>query len=342
MTLLRTAISMKDEVTNNSKYKLYRSIEDKSLVDYTASTRITPRVIIEDTLQSSGGTMLKDTLQTILSLYTGYYLTAVSLYQNVDNVAVVDTLRKFSTESDKLSSFSGDSEKYINGLPDYSLESDNKSISNQSNIVVGKSIVVEVGTGIKSVKVPINITLIPMYMKSKDILSIAKVGAIDKDYVSRYHQMRSGEISFFKDYLLALDVIEADRKGVLADKKGYIHKNRSKKYKSLIKRLMNKEEGSINEISTVMVITTQTAKLIEGAISGKLSNSSVRDKFFKETSLILIVILDTLMETVIVYHRGISETGAYTHSDIKSANKGNGNDIETILTAYKLGNSPTL
>jgi len=385
-----------------------------SLPEYTASTRLAPIVLIDKRVLVTDPKLTTALLQTLLSVYCSYYLTAINLSMQVGNVKVMRLLDQFSTNRDLLTAASNniaftleDIDDDSTVLPNYSLESGtisddgnvykynkkykkpnyggsikysntsttsnnnsntsttsnnngayqagldkarssekpysvDKTIHNiidESNLAVGKLLEVHLVQGNQSVTIPVHATLVPKSIEPEDFIDIAKANSVDKSASGRWHQWRAGEIRFIKDYLLTQDLIEADKKALLADKTGTLLSTRSKRTKGVFAALLS-GYASPNAVSTMIIISKQTASDLELAIKGSLKNAHVRQQYFESNSTMMLVVVDVRMERFTIYQRGIADYKEHTLEDIKGNNsKTNGTDLEAILKAYQLGNA---
>lgn len=216
------------------------------------------------------------------------------------------------------------------------------SIYDESDLAVGKILDVKVSSGNNTISIPVTVSVIPKMIASQDLIDITTANAVDKSFSGRWHAWRSGEIRFVKDYLLCLDLQEADRKALMADNTGTLLAMRSKRTKGILAALVS-GRASPNAVSTMVVVSKDTAQQMEFALKGKFSSGHVRDQWFSSTIAMMLVVVDTVMERFTIYQRGIGHPGTYTLDDIKRNNKSTaGSDIETIMKAYKLGQAPSL
>lgn len=323
-----------------------------SLSEYTATTRLAPIAIIDEGIESLDTELRTALLQTLLSLYTSMYLRAI----NIAKVGAIEFLDQFSTRDNEdfisqASTFTGTLESLDDDLCElpvtidgYSGEVklteesfDKDAIRDANNMVVGKQTVIEIPHGKETVKIPIQIALAPKLITQAAILQITSTNAVEKTAKGRYHQWRSGEIRFVRDYLLNLDLIEQDRKALINDETGLLMTNRTKRFNSLIE-LLAKDRVSPNAVSTMQIITSETAEQIETRIRGKLAKSRIREKFFKSNVLMMLVVVDTVTERFTIYYRGIAQASEYTLEDIRgNAKKAGGVDIESMIKAFKMG-----
>lgn len=356
------------------------SVKSSTLTEYTRSARLSPIVLIDSRLLAMDVTQIRSLEQTLLSIYTGYYLQAVNMTMNVGNVKVSRILDQFSTDRSIITA-AGNSVFWSNEslntdsveLPNYALEdvadlipqswaapgynkdgdsrlhgnkgADNDkaihNITDESNLAVGKIIDVKFAEGDHNVTIPVVATLNPKSISPEDFLAINKANSIDKSFKARWHQWRSGEIRFFQDYLLAQDLIEANKKALLADTKGSLLSVRSKRTKGFIAALLS-GYASPNAISTMVIISKQTAFDLSVILKGNLKDHHTRQAYFENTSSMMLVVVDPEMERFTIYERDIADYKEHTFEDIKGNDKkGGGVNIENVLKQFQKGSAPT-
>ncbi len=347
-----------------------RSVTADSLPEYTAPTRLSPIVLIDKKVLDVDTGLLKALLQSLLSVYSAHYLQAVNMELNVGDVNVTRLLDKFSTDRDILRaagssswlSMEAWSDLIPNALPSFLKGGDDnadkqfgagvgsagthkdsiKVIYDESNLIVGKVLEVKVISGENSVTIPVTVSIVPKVIGPEDLVDITAHASADKTWKGRWHAWRSGEIRFVKDYLLCLDLIESDRKALMADKTGTLLSVRSKRTKGILAALVS-GQASPNAVSTMVVVSKQTAEQMELALKGKFKNTHTRDEYFKNNTSMMLVVVDTQMERFTIYQRGMADAGIYTLDGIKTnGTRTSGPDIESIMKAYKLGEAPTL
>jgi hypothetical protein len=364
---LETPMEMAGRLAN-----LIKQGKSDTLQQYTQSTELGPIALIDKRLLALDQDLLTALLQTLLSLYCGYYLVGVNLAMNVDNVKVMSILNTFGTNKSVLTAVGSSpwlnsneawDKPYLPVLTNEAYADDvtrsielnkgyNKDpvaiITDESNLVVGKIINVQCsglgsgGTNAITVNIPIRAVLYPKSIGAESIISIAEFASKDLSWTGRYKALKSTEIEFVKDYLFCMDVIEAHRKAADADTTGTLLAHQSGKLNNLVTALIS-GQGSPNNFSTTIIISKQTANEMRLAIKGDLKDFHTREKYFKGTALATIVVVDARSETFTIYYRGVNNYGTYTLQDIKKNNKSNnGLDIKSVVAAYKLGDAPSL
>jgi hypothetical protein len=331
-----------------------------SLPEYTSSTRLSPMTMIDKKLTLMEGTALQNILQTMLSIYTAHYLQAISLMTKVNGVETIELLDRFSTDP-KLGDFiygklkgSARGTESIALLP--SMEEEDTEVNmpvtanmpnkvnldDSSNLAVGKLVHVHIGVGTNKVTIPVTVALSPKVIDSNVLPDVLAMTDVDTSFMGRYHQWRAGEIESFIDFVFATDLIEKDRKALLNDKSGVYKTLRERNTSGSIKNLIT-GKASVNMASAMAVVDKSTSEELEYALKGKLKSAKVRQRYFENTYSMMLVVVDTRAERLTIHQRGIADSGLYTFDDIKNASKKtNAIDIDSILKAYKLGESPTL
>ena len=378
-----------------------------SLPEYTQRARLAPTLLIDKSLLSIDIKQIVALEQTLLSLYSGYYLMAVNMTMNVGNVNVMRLLDQFSTSrqvdfndvksvtKDFAKEFGLESyDEFFDGayLPSFGLEAEFQNLDNvnaepkdkkqnkdksdknkgegaakgaaheeknitplkhdktiqnitdESNLVVGKILEVNIHSpnGKAQTIIPVMVTLNPKSIDPKDFVAICEANSMDKSYMGRYHQWRSGEIRGWQDYLLCQDIIEADKKALLADKTGSLLAIRSKRTQGIMKALVT-GYGSPNSVSAMIIVSKKTAADVQLALKGRLSDYHIRQRYFDDTSSMMLVVVDPVLEYFTIYQRGIHETRDHTFEDIKgNAKKPNAVDIDSIIKAYRTGSAPVI
>lgn len=401
------------------------NLSQQSLTEYTSTTRLAPTVLIDKRVMALDGKAVNSLLQSMLSIYSAYYLSAVNIAMSVDECKVLEVLDRFSPNRNIMGALNtavrNHSEKMAfrkaNGLEEYDLDpdamylpffglevtssnpnahqglsttnntsnnlpynphhdfidsygvhadsvskvkdpvfkaapigarvSDNKSsidtIVADSDLVVGKVLDVKVSTKDSKFSIPVIITLYPRIVDPADTIAISAANSKDKSYKGRWHAWRSGEIRFLKDYIFCMDLIEADRKALLADTTGTLIASRSKQVNNAMATVIS-DTSSPNTVSTMIIISKQTANDLELVLKGSLRSPRTRAAYFSDNLAMMLVVVDIRMERFVIYQRGIAEFAEYTFQDIKRNGKStSGSDsIEGILQAYKLGNAAPL
>lgn len=346
------------------------AMKGRSLVQIANVGRVEPVTMVDADVVNLE--YISDVMQAVQSLFSGYYLQAVNMINEVGNVAVVDRLAAFNPNTN--SSFSMESLNsgtFHHKLP--SLESvsptppktapalgsqgqDDKQkarsggisqdvlgdVSKAANLSVGKLYNVTLRVNTDSYVVPIAIRLLVNIVPSMTVKNLfTHRDSFDMDMKERWYAYKAGMLGFWKDLVFCSDLIAKYRRMALQDKTG------------MGQMILNREAGAVanmlrsgNEsfaaLTSIAVISDDTMHQVERELSGKLSNSRVRKAVFDSTNLMLLVVISKEWEHVVIYTRDLDSSTTLSIKDIKkSASGGGGADVTEIMKAYLLGASPS-
>jgi hypothetical protein len=339
---------------------LWAGARADSLIDYTKTSRVEPVCLIDsDVLYAD---VLPDVMQSLLSIFAGYYLQAVAISTTIGHISVDSHLGKLNPRRDVLDSaaqgatngFLFVTENYADRLPLYGdsrpsvsmeetkIDRDTVStVKELSNLSVGKLLNVEIIDGAHKASIPISIRLMASTMPSSNLVHILSVGSKDNSAKERYHGWKSGQLSGIKDMIFCQDIIDEHRKNLMKDDVGIytalLKRNRANQISTLVSG-----NPSVATASNIAVMSSASAEQLELQTNLRLSNFANREKLFKSTYLMLLVVIDKQYDQVTIYHRGIDLPTEISAKGLKAANKGSGPDVSDILKAYQVGNSPSL
>lgn len=347
---------------------LLRSARSSSLVDYTKATRSEPITLIDDTLISLD--QLPDILQSVNSIYAGYYLQAIALSVNVGKVDVVRLLEKVNPARDPLEAggwlieagLSAESYHYRlpgkdarkgtvsleghlgaadDSLPD-TAAINQKSLdvlSTSTNLSVGKMFNVEINSEGNSASIPVSVRLMSVPIDPSTLNNILSYAQKDNSMKERFYGMKSGRLSFIKDGILCRDLIREHRKTLINDRSGV--------YAEIVKRAnKNKISGmlsmnpSVATASNIVLMSSDTARQLEVEIGGRLKDASLRQRMFDKTYLMILVVIDPDYKMIRFYYDGISTHTELSFNDVKNLNKNGAMDVGEVLRTLQLGQSP--
>lgn len=328
---------------------LLSKMKSESLVEFTRSTRVEPIVLVDDRLSYQPYT--SDVMQMLCSMFSGYYLQAVALSVNVGKVETVKLLESLNPARSGGSIASFAMESYEHKLPTFdsvSMESgstsgkDSLKISAESaNLSVGKMLEVHIESDGQQATFPVQVRLMANVVKSSDLVHNLSGSSKDRSIRARWVSLRMGQISFWKDFIFANDLIDEHRKSSVREA-GTIF-NTIKRRQSLNRSsAMVSGTPSVADASNMLVISEDTRKEFERNSGIRISNYRSRQAFFENSTMMILVVVDTQWEQVTIYHRGLDGSSEMSVKDIKNSNKNSGPDITEILKAYRLGDNPGL
>ncbi len=347
-----------------------------SLIDFTKPSRVEPITIVsKDCLTLD---YLPDVLQSTLSVFSAYYLQAVSmLAAKVDDVKVGKLLDRINPDQSTfvMESISDsyhqpqylDQKNYKYRLPTSkntramgaeitiskegfanSADSENvKNVMDTNSLAVGKILNVKLTTDSvgkngenRTITMPVTVRLATVAMPNSSVENLLANKGENEKFGERYHAWRAGRISLIKDLILAQDLIDSKKKALMEDEQG-VYSEIIRRVNNSRKRYLMSGDVPMAVSSNIFIITEEVAKGIEQKLGGKLSSARIRQQAFENTYAMIIVVIDRDWERVTFYYRGITMPTEVSVRDLKSANKNKGIDIMDVLKAYSFGNAPT-
>jgi hypothetical protein len=371
--VINTTLTTVASVVNKIKDDVTNYYTTKSLTEATKLTRVEPLTIISKDLINLE--YMPDVAQSLLSIFCGYYLQAVSMLTKVSDVEVVRILDKLNPDRDETGFLLTEQtsresiknlvlENYIHSLPTHSsiavegTDEDNiKFINEVNNLSVGKllNVVICYDKSAKgpwnnddfkeerkegNVSIPVSVRLLASVIPNATISHLLAYKKDDNSLVERFHSWRGGRISFIKDLIFCQDLIDEHKRALIGDETGTMQEimrrvNNSKKFGLLTKN------PSLVSASNLFVISEEIARELESKLGGKLSNPKIRNKAFENTYAMIIAVVDREWERVTFYSRGISASTDVSIKELKTASKGKGMDITDILKSFSMGSQPS-
>lgn len=331
--------------------ELVRSAKSNSLTEYTKSTRVEPLVLIGNNLRTQ--TYMPDLIKNLTSVFTGYYLRAIAISMNVGRIDTIKLLDKLSTNRDVTEGALGvlSTEAFVeSGLfPDYSnLELSMEAVKSRKqdfgksgvektydvpSLSLGKLIEVQIQDGEHKATIPVNVRLKVRSTTETNLVTILSSEGKDRSAKTRYKEWKAGELKFWRDLVLCQDIIDDERKMLMADSSGVMGESKRARRNNALAGILTLNP-SVNNASSIMVIDHFTAKKVEREIRGKLKSFRKRNELMRKAGMMLLVIVDTEYDVITIYHNGIEGESELTVKEIMS----NGNkeaDVGNILAAYK-------
>lgn len=337
-----------------------------SISEMAKPATLTHRVIIEESLANN------DIMLSLMSMLNqqvaGYVLTAIQLSKVVSGSKTVrDIINTVATESyvDSVDLIS------LDGIPKSEIK-DTVTLENINTLSVtnvelvgipgmeGTQIVdmeakssrllstrvLEVDLTVPGAKaddtkhmvIRLGIHLVPFFVNTEIMVQLFNITNRPSVFL-RWKQMLAGEISFFRDFVLALDLLEKYSKALRTDKSNklgeILHNTRSSEMRGIAEAFSNVKVKSSNLASTIIVVDKQTIKKNLTDTGTDLTSFITRNKFFKASMSLMLVIVDDMFNNVEIYYNGLK---SYTTCSFAMMNrvgqKSDSYDLKDILTAF--------
>lgn len=353
---------------------LWNASQSKSLAEYTAMTRIEPITLIDTDLIHYENTEL--ILKTLVNIFAGYYLQAWTLSTGlgVNSVEIRRSLDRMNPNRSAIKSgvdtagWVMSAESYNHRLPgprimpsfeaidvkfpnvelDPEYQAPNVGVHRDTvstlkdlvSLAVGKELVLEIQDGDCKAQITANVRLMTTNIPTEEMVRLLSHSGQPRGYIERYNAWRMGRLEFIKDICLAQDLIREHRKNLVKDKTGIIQKILSRRRSNKLASVFS-GNPSIATASNLAVITADTARAIEGELSGKLDDFKTREKVFDDSYLMIMVVVDKDWDRVTLYTQGLAESQDISIREMKGSSK-NGPDVAEILRAFRAGSTPGL
>lgn len=371
--VINTTLTGVAKLVNEIKNNVTNLYTTKSLPEITKLTRVEPLCIVSRDLLTYAD--MPDISQSMLSIFAGHYLQAVSILTQINDVEVVRILDRLNPDRDETgflmeveksgkTSWASEShslESYQYSLPTRmvpALENEvkdskdggsGKTISEISNLSVGKLLNVRICYNkdadpekSQSVTIPVNIRLLASVVPDPTIINLLTYKSEDNSITERWHAWRAGRIGFIRDLIFCQDLLDEYKRATIGDESGTLNEimrrvNNSKKYGLLTKN------PSLVAASNLFILSQEVAMEVEAKLGGKLSNLKIRNKAFENTYAMIIAVVDRTYERVTFYTRGIHASTDVSIKEIKASNKnGKGPDIMDLVKSMSMGSALSL
>jgi len=165
---------------------------------------------------------------------------------------------------------------------------------------------------------------------------------------ARWKAYKAGEISFWKDFVFAGDLIKKQAKILKKDKDNIIGDMLNRQHSALFKwweglfGMAAGSHGSHNTANTMLITNKITFDRACRENRINFADKTQRQKFFNKTWSMLICVVDPLYNTVDMYFNGLDVKGTYTFAMInKVGAKGSDSfDLKEVMSAFSQGMSP--
>ena len=350
-----------------------------SLSQFSKLTQVEPIAVVSRDLLALD--YMPDVMQSVLSIFSAYYIQAVNLLSAVNSVKVIKTLDALNPDRDamgwlltqgnvvKQAQESLFEEAYKYKLPSFSrisTEDDSKGSKNKdttvdfknkdnatiqkqaaiteaANLAVGKVISVSFGKDTKEGK--------SFTVDVRVRLAPAILGA---EAVEKIIAFKTDDTSFMERFhawrsgrIEFIQDLVFCQDLIDAHKKALMQDEQGV-YSEIIRRANNsKKYGllsknvSLATASNIFVISEEVAHTVERKFGGRLDKKHVLDMAFENTYGMMIVVVDREWERVNFYTRGIAASSDFSIKEIKAANKGKGIDIQDVFKMLAAGNAPS-
>lgn len=214
-----------------------------------------------------------------------------------------------------------------------------KHLVEGGDLATGKAFDVTIERNGNKMPLTLNVSLAVVVADKASMKTILGVADYEYSFENRTMLASAGARSWIRDIALNRDLIDQMRKNRRADKTGFYKTVVTARNKNWLSGLIS-GNISVNNASSIIICTQETADEVEPILGGPISDFDVRQRLFKDTLTMLIFVVDKRWETVTIYHRGLNRATELDFRSIGRSKGGNKMDVDEIIRAYQAGSAP--
>ena len=371
ISTINSALSTVARVVDYFKTNVAGHVTDNSLTQLTKLTRAEPMTLISQ--DCANLEYLTPLLNTMTSIYAGYFLQAISMMttavRNIEVVRILDALnpnrdstgfmlqgRHDAVQNTVTNFLISESMQFslptrrVMAMEDAHRQADTiKVLYELENLAVGKLINVDIDvpntapdarSPVCTVTVPITIRLAPYIVNNDSLNYIFTHRKEQESLVERYHSWRSGRISLIKDMIFCQDLINEYRRAAIKDKSGALQEMTRRVSANRGYGLLTKNP-SLAISTNLYVISSDAAEAIEAKLGFRFNSKDGREKIFQGTYAMIIAVVDQEREIINFYFNGIAQPSTISVRSLKASGNKKGPDINDIMRVLLEGRAPT-
>lgn len=209
------------------------------------------------------------------------------------------------------------------------------------NLAAGRIFEITADYGGGQVTIQVLVSLKTLVSSSANLVDVYATGGELRTFKERWHGWRSGQLRFLEDIIFTQDLIENHKRTAIKDNTGTYLLNRERDTKNRVSALLS-GKASIGTASGIVVMDSTTAKKLEAAVGGKLGDFTTREKIFKRTFAMNMIVVEKEWDQVTVYNRGIPKAVSLPVAEYTRSKSKGGSDTADIVKLFLSGSAPTL
>lgn len=335
----------------------FKDANVQSLSEYTKQSTISARAYIDGNLQ--GEPIVVDILRACQTTYISQVINALQLNTLVTaGKTVRELLNVVATESELVDDIYVERNDLLVALEaaDFGtgkIPKDTGSVKDVTipaeNLPAGRVIEITLtdpNNKDSSIKVNVTVILRPFIIPVSSIMEFTKFN-YTADIRQRFIQWRVGEISFWKDFIFNVDLIQKRKTALLGDKDGIVSQyfqEQLKKTKVLASNYYSKvteEDPTLNRniANTIIILDINTVKKLKAETGVDLFNKSHMERYFNDTFAMCIVIVDTMYTQIYMAFAGYPEMTNFDYNYFKPKSRQNDiADLVSVISSMQRGN----
>jgi len=347
-----TAIKQTLSATNSSSNTIVDRVKEDpstaikgglvSITEEISPLLIDPRVVISTDLR--GIPEIENILYILNDTFAVYYLQAFTMISDIVDIRTKKVLKS-------LSSIKRDNTSKLGPivLEDMSLMGDEFALEAKKEIsdVKGRQNkefssynlvkVLDVSVTVtdkkdkdSTITIPVTIRLNPVYVPNDVLDGILGASKARHSLMNRLDDLRSGNISFVKDFLLNMDLRKEHQRLLMKDPTGMYYEVSTKVNKA-IRNYATQGVKGYGAFYNMAIISEDDAKRMETALGGSFTKKRIRDKLFARNYVTIMAVVDREWERVTFYTRDIDAFGTISFEMLKDKKASNDRDMMSLL-----------
>lgn len=210
-----------------------------------------------------------------------------------------------------------------------------------AHLVTGKVFELSASYGGNKVTVQVMVSLDARITRPGNLVDIWAVGGELRTAKEMFHGWRSGRLQFVRDVIMCSHLIDAELRVGIHDETGSFLKNRENDAGNRLSAILTGKR-SVGTAAGIAIFHANTARKLELAIGGKLDDFNTRQKAFKRTFSLILMVIDPNREEITIYHRGLDKVNHLPISEYVKTRGKDGGDVTDIVKLFLGGSAPTL
>lgn len=313
-----------------------------SLTKTISPLLVDPKVIVPFSLRNDENVTKVITL--LSTTFITYYTQVFKMVGQIDDMRVIQAIRDLSSiDRGRTGNIGGVVlESFDDSGLTLTMEEVNadlpKDFSKLQNLSTGYVVNLSIsGSNDRKITLPVLIRMNVHGANNNLISHILGIGDMENSLRSRLDALGAGEISFWKDFVFAQDIIKEHKKLLMKDESG-LYQDVSGRVSGAYKRWMRDRTKGYGAFYNMVIIDSHTQNKIEAELGGSLNKKRYRDKLFNRNHVMLMAVMDLDFERVSLYTRDVDAVTNFGFNELK-ANVSGG---DSLMSLMKSMNNPLI
>ena len=203
-------------------------------------------------------------------------------------------------------------------------------------------------------KLNVMVNLYPQFLPDEIVHELFKLNRIET-LGERWLKKRTGEISFWKDFVFELDKAREEAKALKKDPSGLLREIKNREHSKLFKWLDNvlgagyslySNKGKLdknlsrNIANGILILNKNDFNRWCKEVNLNFNMENDRNKFMFKGMFMMVIVLDPDFQTVDMYYHGIKYKSEFSYKQISGQAKSEKYDLLSLMKAFNNVNAP--